>query len=136
MSRSGYSGDGSQWDFIKWRGAVNSAIRGKRGQKFLKEMLAYLDAMPVKALAKESLMSDSGEYCALGVVGSNRGLDMVDIDPEDIDYVACALNIAGALAKEIVFENDENGPYYRETTSERWERMRRWVVSNINEVKK
>ncbi len=30
MSRSGYSDDCEQGDLIRWRAAVNSAIRGKR----------------------------------------------------------------------------------------------------------
>jgi hypothetical protein len=47
MSRSGYSDDHSEWDLIRWRGAVASAIRGKRGQAFLRELLVALDAMPV-----------------------------------------------------------------------------------------
>jgi len=35
MSRSGYvdNGDIEQWDLIRWRGAVASAIRGKRGEE-------------------------------------------------------------------------------------------------------
>lgn len=32
MSRCGYSDDYDQWALIRWRGAVESAIRGKRGQ--------------------------------------------------------------------------------------------------------
>lgn len=32
MSRSGYSEDLDMWDLIRWRGAVKSALRGKRGQ--------------------------------------------------------------------------------------------------------
>lgn len=35
MSRSGYSDDCYGWELICWRGAVNSAIKGKRGQSFL-----------------------------------------------------------------------------------------------------
>ena len=46
MSRSGYGDDIGQWDLIRWRGAVQSAMCGKRGQAFLKEMLAALDALP------------------------------------------------------------------------------------------
>ena len=47
MSRSGYTDDyddGYEWANIRWRGAVKSAIRGKRGQATLK---AILDAMAV-----------------------------------------------------------------------------------------
>ena len=40
MSRSGYSEDvDDNWDHIRWRGQVASAIKGKRGQRMLREML-------------------------------------------------------------------------------------------------
>ncbi len=29
MSRSGYNDDGTEWDLIRWRGAVASAVRGQ-----------------------------------------------------------------------------------------------------------
>ena len=43
MSRSGYGDDYGDDDPLaigRWRGAVNSAIRGKRGQQTLREILA------------------------------------------------------------------------------------------------
>jgi hypothetical protein len=43
------------WSHIRWRGAVASAIRGGRGQAFLREMLAAMDAMPVKRLVANEL---------------------------------------------------------------------------------
>ena len=56
MSRSGYTDDfDDQWALIRWRGAVTSAIRGKRGQEFLREMAAAMDAMPEKSLSQKSL---------------------------------------------------------------------------------
>lgn len=40
MSRSGYTDDcDDQWALIRWRGAVNSAIKGKRGQQALRGRL-------------------------------------------------------------------------------------------------
>ena len=46
MSRHGYSDDcDNEWRAIMWSGAVKSAIKGKRGQAFLKELLAALDAL-------------------------------------------------------------------------------------------
>ena len=50
MTRSGYDdcGDYSDWEIIQFRGAVASAIRGKRGQAFLKNMLVALDELPEK----------------------------------------------------------------------------------------
>src|SRR5262245_16738600 len=35
---------------MRWRGAVHAAIFGKRGQAFLTELLAALDALPEKKL--------------------------------------------------------------------------------------
>jgi hypothetical protein len=72
MSRSGYSDDCDQWDMIRWRGAVASSIRGARGQAFLKEMLAALDALPEPKLIAEELESD-GAVCAIGAVGPFAG---------------------------------------------------------------
>lgn len=130
MSRSGYFEDCEMnWSWICWRGAVASAIRGKRGQLLLTELLNGLDKLPNKRLIDGDL-EISGEFCALGVVGWNRGLNMEDIDPEDSEVVAKKFNIANALAKEIVWENDQ-GAWSTETPEDRWLRMRSWVDSKI-----
>ena len=108
MSRSGYCDDiDDPWRLIMWRGAVSSAIRGSRGQAFLRELIAALEAMPEKRLASESLVTADGEFCTLGVVGAARGMDMSALDPEDWDQVAKAFGLAPAMVREIVFENDE-----------------------------
>ena len=134
MSRSGYSEDIEEWALIRWRGAVASAIRGKRGQAFLREMLAALDAMPEKRLI-DCELEVNGEVCALGSVGKARGLDMSELDPEDRYTVANVFGIARAMAAEIVFENDDGAGYWsKETPEARWHRMRAWVVSNLKEV--
>jgi hypothetical protein len=131
MSRSGYSDDCEQWDLIRWRGAVKSAILGKRGQAFLNEMLTALDAMPDKRLVKNEL-DQSGQVCAIGSVGKARGLDMSGIDPEDRETVANVFGISPAMAAEIVYENDEGVGYWTDETPERrFERMRAWVASKI-----
>ncbi|ANI14445.1 hypothetical protein A9C11_10825 [Pseudomonas citronellolis] len=141
MSRSGYCDDLDNWSLICWRGAVNSAIKGRRGQAFLIELRDALDAMPDKRLIAEELEAD-GQYCALGVLGAKRGIDMKDIDPDCRESVAAAFGIAPAMAAEIVFENDEypggfygsNGEWSRETPEHRWQRMRNWVEENIHAV--
>lgn len=159
MSRSGYSDDCEQWALIRWRGAVNSAIKGTRGQKLLREMADALDAMPVKELIAEELQTESGEFCALGVVGAARGLDMKNLDPEDREGVAKAFGIAPALAAEIVYVNDEHvdewrwveveicGPmraHWERTTSvrvpnegagaQRWREVRAWVAEQLTKA--
>ncbi|WP_076903015.1 hypothetical protein [Burkholderia pseudomallei] len=130
MSRSGYSDDCGGWSLIRWRGAVNSAIKGARGQKFLRELAAALDAMPEKRLIANELRSADGEFCTLGVLGDVRGIEMSRLDPDDRDSVAEAFGIAPALAAEIVFENDD-ACWYGEKPEARWKRMRQWVESNL-----
>jgi hypothetical protein len=127
MSRSGYSDDCE--NIAMWRGAVASAIRGRRGQTFLKEMLAAFDAMPEKKLVAWEL-EKGGEVCAIGAVGKARGVDMAKLDPEDRDAVGAAFGISPAMACEIVFMNDEAN-YNSETPEARFARMRQWVSSQI-----
>lgn len=134
MSRSDYSEDLDMWDLIRWRGQVASAIRGKRGQKLLRDLAAALDAMPVKALIADELQTEDGAYCALGVLGAARNLDMRDLDPQDAKGVSATFDIAPQLAREIVYENDEGG-WHNETPEARWVRMRKWVQSQIPEAK-
>ena len=129
MSRSGYCELEDNWQLIKWRGQVASAIRGKRGQTCLREMLAALDAMPEKALITHELESDGG-VCALGALGKARGVDMSKIDPEEPQSVAAAFDIATQLAQEIVYVNDDEGTA-KETPEERWTRMRKWVIAQL-----
>ena len=133
MSRSGYCDDtDNNWQFIMWRGQVASSIRGKRGQVMLCDMLAALDAMPVKELIAESLQSGAG-VCALGALGLARGIDMVPLDPDDSSTVAKAFGVAGPLVREIVYQNDV-GTWQRETPRGRYERMRAWVAGRITDT--
>ena len=127
MSRSGYSEDLDSWDLIRWRGRVASAMRGKRGQLFLQELLKALDAMPEKALIVDELETEEG-VCAIGALGRSRGLDMRTIDPEDPGQISAAFNIAEPLAQETVYENDEGG-LRPETPEQRYVRMRAWAAS-------
>lgn len=125
MSRSGYVDECDDiLQFGRWQGRVASAMRGKRGQKLLRDLRDALDEMPVKRLIKDELVED-GEYCALGVLGAKRGLDMDKLDPEDGDQVGKAFDIAPCMAQDIVFTNDEE--YHDLTPEIRWKRMRAWV---------
>ena len=130
MSRSGYSDDcDDNWSLICWRGAVASSLRGKRGQAFLREALAALDAMPEPILIPHALKAE-GSFCLLGAVGEKRGTPLETVDDEDHEAVASLFGVPHALACEIMWMNDEAGPY-DETPRARWERMRRWIVRNI-----
>lgn len=133
MSRSGYTDDiDDVLAYGRWRGQVISSIKGKRGQALLRELLIALDEMPDKELYPNSFKTESGEFCALGVLGDKRGVDMSDliIDEYDCDthLVAERFDISNAMACEIMFMNDE----YFTTPQQRWMDMRQWIVENIN----
>ncbi len=138
MSRSGYADSGDGWAMLCWRGAVESAIRGKRGQVFLKEFRDALDAMPEKKLYEHDLQTANGHSCALGAVGKARGINMVGWDPEDHNKLSATFDIADALVREIEFMNDEY-PWKRsftlveeeELAPQRWASMRQWVGKQI-----
>lgn len=163
MSRSGYTDEDENNTFGLWRGAVASAIRGKRGQSMLRELASALDDLPEKRLASESLVNEDGEFCTLGALGRKRGLDMTKIDPDDRDEVAKAFGVADALAAEIMYMNDEyfcdyewvkveicgpvrpNYPEYgshivdrrvlkSNVNEKRWIFMREWVSKNLKLV--
>ena len=136
MSRSGYSDDYDTNLVNLWRANVDRALRGGRGQAFLRELLATLDAMPEKRLIAEELIVE-GEVCAMGAVGARRGLEMEGVDPEDTRRVGKMFEIAPAMAAELFYVNDEAGPYSEEETSEqRFWRVRRWVVEQIKDETK
>lgn len=131
MSRAGYhddDGDGN-WNLIRWRGAVTSATRGKRGQAFLREMLVAFDALPEKRLVAGDL-EVGGEVCAIGAVGRARGVPMGEIDPECYEDVAGRFDLAEALAREIMWINDDCGRH-DETPEDRFKRLRRWVEGRV-----
>lgn len=133
MSRHSYSDELDDWALIKWRGQVASAIKGKRGQRLLLDLIAALDALPEKVLIAEALIDTEGDVCALGAVGMKRGITMDHLDPEEPEDIAEAFDIAEQLAREITYVNDEGGRY-DETPQQRWERMRVWAISHVQPV--
>ncbi len=106
MSRSGYSDDCE--NIVLYRRAVDNALAGRRGQAFLRDLAAALDAMPIKRLAANSLQdSASGEFCTLGVLGHARGMNLAKLEDQEPDVVGDAFGIACSMAAEIVYMNDE-----------------------------
>ena len=149
MSRHGYSDDcDDNWACIRWRGAVTAAINGKRGQAFLRELIADLDAMPVKELIAYTIVNpNTGACCALGCVAKARGVDVSDLDVDDdeafdelydgadrTEELAKRLGIAPALARELVYANDE-AYNYADTTpmtpAKRWQIIRNWAERHL-----
>ncbi len=142
MNRSGYGDDcDDNLALGRWRAQVKSAIRGKRGQAFLRELAAAMDATPEadRHLISGELIDSEGCCCTIGVVCKARGLDVSQVNVYDPEQVGALVGIARQLAAEIEFENDENdwtwdqktGKLVPETPRQRWDRMRRWVELHI-----
>lgn len=132
MSRSGYTDDYDEpWSMVMWRGAVESAMRGRRGQLFFRDLAAALDALPEKRLVANELETDDGAVCALGALAKARGVKLEPDDAYDHDKLGQAFDIANALAQEAMYENDEGAWRGRETDAERWTRMRAWAASKL-----
>lgn len=138
MSRSGYSDDCE--DLNLYRGAVERAMAGKRGQKAFRDIVSALDAMPEKVLISASF-SRGDDMCTLGALAHKRGVDMSDLeqpesDPEyaewvDSHAVGFRLDIAPSMAAEVMYMNDEHHGSYDSSPEQRWERMRKWAVSKL-----
>ena len=113
MNRSGYC-EADYWGrdealaYGRWRGAVRSTINGKKGQAFLKELLATLEAMPEKKLIAKELQNAEGQVCAIGSVMVSRGLDTQQFDIDDFTGIAEALGINQKIIQEIEWENDQD----------------------------
>jgi hypothetical protein len=140
MSRSGYSDEHDSDQIALWRGQVASAIRGRRGQAFLRDLLVALQALPEKRLITGHMVQGDC-VCAIGALGKARGVDMSaidklidasdDYDDDAVGYkVADLFDIASQLAREVLYMNDD-GVYGTETDEQRYERMVTWVEKQI-----
>lgn len=138
--RSNYTEDyENEWQNIMWRGQVASAIRGKRGQALLRELVETLDAMPDKRLIRDELVADAPAFvppefarpmvCALGAVGIKRGIELKEIDPEDYNRIAETFNIAQQLVREIEWVNDDEARWA--SPERRWQIVRDWAAEKM-----
>ena len=115
---------------------LEAAIRGKRGQVLLRDLLAALDEMPEKLLIASDFVWPDGKCCALGALGLSRGMDSEDLNAlgGDVAKAARAFAAPPSLIEAIQRENDA-GPWVGRRTYQfqhnRWIYMRAWVASKI-----
>ena len=128
MTRSGYTDDCEYLDL--YRSTVSRAMNGKRGQSFLREMVAAMDAIPEKVLITEALVDENGDCCAIGSVCLARGMETGSIEYDCAESVGKAMGISQSMAAEISYMNDEWSP--GESPERRWKRMRSWVQHEIS----
>ena len=139
MSRTWEGESDDPLDRGRYEAAKRSTLRDRRGQAFLRELIAALDALPRPELSEGALGdSDTGCVCALGAVALAQGDPFEELakdegnwSPED---AAGWYDISPTLANEIISANDDwrdgNSPDVRQS---RWRHVRAWAVANLIE---
>ena len=136
--------DSDDYDWEPWMegqaaGAMRSAIRGRRGQQLLRDLITGLDALPVPELAAGALEDpETGCVCALGAVRLQRGAEAVplsfDLTDPDIDWrdLAEPFDISETLANAVISENEYGSKRNDEQSRRRrWQSVRSWAVGNL-----
>jgi hypothetical protein len=144
MSRHDYVEDYDDDNGWMYEGRRTVALFSAKGQAFLRELAAALDAMPVKELVLGALEYPSGAVCALGALGKARGIKMTDLHLDDAGQIAKAFGTCATMVREVEFENDEFDDVERyasleeaeeheagETGYVRWLRVRQWIDATL-----
>jgi hypothetical protein len=131
--------DWESWMDGQRAGALRSAIQGRRGQRFLQDLINALDALPEPELSAGALEDEeTGCCCAFGAVRRFRGAESVPLYfhpmEEDVtsDKLAKPFDVSRALAWEVVEANEgwckSNSPGARR---QRFKEVRRWAVGAL-----
>jgi hypothetical protein len=152
-----WDGEGPPPEF--WDQAIKNALRGRRGQAVLGELREALLALPEPRLIEGSVVAE-GQVCAIGALAAHRlqkgpmtlGRPLVTKDEAVVTSLADleeqfgwrledsevgtvelgqAMGLVRALAWEIAYQNDEEGPSSRETPEERYLRVLAWVEREL-----
>lgn len=130
MSRSGYSDDyDDPLSIGRWRAVIASATRGKRGQRFFRDLVAALDALPEKKLVAGKLETEEGSVCALGALARHKGISCGGLDTYDWDQLGESFGVARQLTQEVMYENDES--WMNDSGEKRWQHVRDWAAKQI-----
>lgn len=93
--------------FALWDANCRRSMRGRAGQRELKELEAALLALPEKRLIKDALTDDQGGVCAIACYAQHKGIDLSTFDPEDeSDQVGIAAGMPRLVAWQVVALND------------------------------
>lgn len=135
---TGESDDPLDWG--RYQAALQSSLRGRRGQQLLRDLIAGLDALPEPELSRGVLADrETGCVCALGAVGLQRGQALDELahedftrgaDPEDL---AQQFDISPTLANEIVQTNDEwwHKSNEKQAREARFQYVKEWAMSHL-----
>ena len=153
MSRITYAEPNSLEEELRcwaFEGNMARAIKGKKGQRILKELEAALLALPKKRLISDQFATPEGDVCAWAALLLSRTLaagasrqeamgameKQIDFEPNGWNAISGpsqVLKICVPLVWAIVERNEE---YRGKTPEETYERVLNWVQSNIKEKAK
>lgn len=124
-------------DWGRYEAAKLSTLRGRRGQAFLRELVAALDALPQPELSEGALGDRrTGCVCALGAVALAQGDSFDDLAKDNgnwgPDEAAEWYSISPTLANEIISANDDwRDGNTVDVRRSRWRHVRSWAVSHL-----
>ncbi len=138
LYQEGY-GDAEPWMEGQQAGALKSAIRGQRGQRLLRDLVAALDALDAPELSAGALEDETtGCCCAFGAVRRYRGAAAVPLcfhpTEEELDpsHFAEPFDVAPALAWQVVEVNEGWSDSNKQAARrQRWGRVRAWAVRHL-----
>lgn len=133
-----------------WAYHLRRAVASKRGQAFLRGLLAALDAVPGHRLIAGSIKAEGSNVCALGAYAAWREMDARGITwrgaVRELPYgggdrgwaTTCKLvrdryDVAWTLAWEIAEFNDENAAQATDDPVDRWRDVRDYVAGLIRQ---
>ncbi len=141
--------------FALWNANCRRSLKGRAGQRELRELEAALLALPEKRLIKDALTDDDDGVCAIACYAKHKGVDLSKFDPEDeSDEVGVAAGMPRLVAWKVVALNDivldtvwelADGPLNRweatyqggiplvrdMTAEERYEKVLAWVRAQL-----
>lgn len=129
--RLNYSDD-EDWtgQFALWEANCRRSLRGRAGQRELRELEAALLALPEKQLIHGSLTDDDGGMCAIACYAKHKGVDLSAFDPgRASDKVGIAGGMPRLVAWRVVAENDYD--LASRTPRERYDAMLEWVREQL-----
>ncbi len=93
--------------FALWDANCRRSLKGKAGQRELRELKTALLALPEKRLIKDALTDEQGGMCAIACYGKHKGVDLSKFDDEDeSDEVGIAGGMPRLVAWKVVALND------------------------------
>ena len=137
----------------RWERNTETTIKGKRGQKVLRQLEAALVALPLPELTDELFWREPSDMerdiadaygvvaapqvCVLGAYARHIGVDYQKAEwlneesvSEVAPWAADELGMAYTLAWNLMFENDEAWAYA--TPRRRYDGILKWVRQNLS----